>query len=770
MSRSFLTAEEGAKYRASYAAPSFPLDGRPRLRGEWPSTAFSETLKRELLQDWMKDPDFAEAEPIFIGSAARGELCPRSDLDVLFVGSETAVAAFVKRQQEKGVRLRSRVPQDLADWTAGVEVPDILALFEAEALVPSAVEKLRVQQDGLEARRKKERRAWARHVRKDREEREKRFDSIANVLEPNLKYGPGGLRDLDQARQILRLFPERFEDAGHAREIFETYAGFWTLLRQKLHLEGHGDLLSSAVQFDLARWAGMPHREFMRQVQRGLSRVHFYSTWVFTRALANGPSLRSLESRPLVQRKQAIDLLKKDSSVLAQQRVREEIDVLFPKTWTSKISKERGDLLWEVLRPDTTEDFIVAVFESRLIDKLCPEIKPLIGLVQHDQYHRYTADVHLQQACREWRRALKTPGRFGKLAAEVRGLTAIDKKILSWTVLYHDLMKGREGDHSDLGRALVRKELGVFGVPPTVVEEIEWLVEHHLELSQAAFRRNPLAPSTWSRLEEVGATGDRLRRLAVFTAVDIFATNPEAWTPWKSRLLADLLKALRSPEAREFVSLKKELARRKSKVDAEAVDVFLTTKLPVKTLAADLAHAATAKQSLAPTVVARKGHGVWIRFHEKTDRPGLFAEFAQRLFSLGLSIRHASIHTLPEAGVYDWFEVAGRRTPVQIRTWLENSKAQLKAPPSVIFDSVTMVSQDDAEWILSFKGLDQPGCLVAAAAALAQEGMSIKSARVHTWGRQLDDLFHVEPKGDPDEVLRKLREKFLESGRSSDSR
>lgn len=762
MSRTFLTPDELAKFREDYRPPAFPLDGKPRARLEWPSARFSEMLRLHLVESWSRDTDFEKAGPILVGSAARDELCPRSDLDVLFVGDEAAVAAFVRRQQEKGVRIRSRVPEDPEDWTVGVEIPDILALLEARALTEGAAAKLERQRTKLETRRGKERRAWLGHLLKERAEREARFDSIANVLEPNLKYGPGGLRDLDQARQILRLYPERFEAASHARELFETYAGFWTMLRQKLHLEGQGDLLSGPAQFDIARWSGMPHREFMRQVQRGLSRVHFYATWVFERArAAPGSKARAPSLKPLESRQEALDLLKKDPSVLARQRVREDIDRLFPAEWKTKPTKERGKLLWQVLTPEADEKFVRAVFDSRLIDKLCPEIKPLIGLVQHDQYHRYTADVHLQQACLEWRRTLKKPGRLGALSAEARELKPADKVVLSWTVLYHDLMKGRDGDHSDLGRALVRKELGAFGVAAATIAEVEWLVEHHLELSQAAFRRNPMSPSTWARLEEIGAVGDRLRRLAVFTAVDILATNSEAWTPWKSRLLADLLHALRSPRAHEYSRLRRELARAKAKIDVEAVDGFILSKLPAKTLAADLAAAESAKVPLAPLVVARAGHGVWIRFHEKADRPGLFAAYTQRLYSLGLRIRHASVQTLPSVGVYDWFEVAGRRTPAQIRTWLEKSAEQpSKPPPAVKFDSVTLVSQDESEWVLSFKGPDQPGLLVAAAAALAAEGMSIKSARVHTWGRQIDDLFHVEPKGEANELLKRLRARF----------
>lgn len=760
MSRTFLKREEFESFRESLCPPPFTPDGRFHGRAEWPSAAFSEKLLELLKTRWFSDEDFEKAGPVLLGSAARGELCPRSDLDLLFVGSEEAAARFIRRQQEAGFRLRSRVPEDLKDWSVGVETPDLLALLEATALTPEAETALSAQKDLLRARAGKDRKTWLRDLLKERAEREARFDSIANVLEPNLKYGPGGLRDLDQGRQILALFPERFESAVHAREILESYAGFLLLVRQKLHLEGQGDLLSGPAQFDIARWLGMEHRDFMRQIQRGLSRVHFYSTWIAERAKAPERRWRRLESLKLRTRGQALQLLEKDSSVLAQQRIRQDIDRLFPEAWTKKASKERGRLLAKVLRPGAGEDFVAAVFGSRLIDKLCPEIKPLIGLVQHDQYHRYTADVHLQQACREWQRVLKKPGRLGVLAGEVRALKPVDRRILGWAVLYHDLMKGREGDHSELGRELVQKDLAGFGVPAAERAEVEWIVEHHLELSQAAFRRNPMSPSTWLRLQEIGAEGSRLRRLAVFTAVDILATNPEAWTPWKARLINDLLRALRSSAAQGYFRFHREAQKNSVTPYVDAIDAFLMTKLPARTLSADLAAALAARVSLPPQVFRLKGHGVWVRFHEKEDRPGLFAEFVQRLYSLGVGIRHAAVHTLPEIGVYDWFEITSRRKPAQIRAWLETSKPAIKALPSVTFSDVSLVAKDENEWIFSFKGIDQPGFLATAAAALAEEKASLKSARVHTWGRQVDDLFAVIPSGDPGELLTKLRRRL----------
>ncbi|MBX3034274.1 MAG: HD domain-containing protein [Bdellovibrionaceae bacterium] len=764
MSRSFLNDAGREEGRRRLRPPSHAPDGESRADGDFVSREFSDWLLRGLLEEWRRHPDFERAAPVLVGSAARRELTPRSDLDLLFTGPEEAVRSFVGSCQQKGLRIRARVPENPEDWTVGVEVWDWLALFEARVLVPAAEDKLLRQREILARRASRERRSWLKVILKERRERQERYDSIANVLEPNLKYGPGGLRDLDQARQIARLFPERFigEDFRHALGVLEYYAAFWTLLRQKLHLEGQGDVLMNASQFDLAAWFGMQHKTLMREIQRGLSRVSFYAEWIAEQAGAGEKRLSALRAVPLKTRAQAMRALEKDPSVLMQSRIRQKLDELFPLSWVKAKPRERGRCLERVLRPGASAEFIVAVFASRLIDRLCPEIVPLVGYVQHDQYHRYTADIHLQQACRQFQGVLRKPRRLGRVGKEVTALSAADQKILSWTVLYHDLMKGREGDHSALGRDLVRRDLRQFGQGQSLITEVEWLVENHLALSQAAFRKNPAAPSTWSELREMGAQGARLRRLAVFTAVDIFATNPEAWTPWKARLMSDLLKALRSPSAKVYFRLQQELAKRGIADRSAEIDDSLILKLPAAKLAEDLAEVSRPGPAQKPKVLSIGRGEVWIRFHEREDHAGIFAEYVQRLYSMGLSVRHASVHTLPGIGVYDWFQVSSRRSLPQIRQWLAAEEWPVKPPPKVKFEKVSLVSQDENEWVLSFKGLDQPGCLAAAALALSEAGMSLRSARVHTWGRQVDDLFHIVPRGDVADLLAGLRRRFEE--------
>lgn len=760
MSRTFLTEDSLAKASASLQKPPFALSGALHGKNEWPSTALAESLKSDLEEKWKLDPDFIAAGPIWIGSAARGELCPRSDLDLIFCGDEAAVGRFVRRQQEAGLRVRSRVPEDPADWSVGVDIPDLMALLEAIPVTDEVAAPLKAQKIKLEARRHRERKKWRDHLWREQKEREKRHDSIANFLEPNLKYGPGGLRDLDQARQILRLFPERFPNSKHASQLLESYAGYWTLLRQKLHLEGQGDILAGPAQFDLARWFDLPHKDFMREVQKGLSRVHFYSQWIFATARASESDLRKIDNVKIKNPAGAIHALENDSSILMQAKVRSQLDDLFPKSWSGKNLRLRGQLLEKMLRPGASEDFVVALFRARVIERLCPEFKPLIGWVQHDQYHRYTADVHLQQACREWQRALKTPRRLGVLASEVKALSKTDSRILGLSLFCHDLMKGRQGDHSELGRRWVQKELTKMKIPGGIVSEVEWLVENHLELSEAAFRRNPRSSTTWTRLQNRGAEGLRLRRLAVFTAVDIQATNPEAWNPWKARLIADLLKTMRSPVAQNSLKFQKELAAVGLSVNPETFDRFLLSRIAPKTLAKDLSACANSQEESSHLVLPVNQQGQWIRFFEKHDRPGVFADFVQKLFTLGLGVRHASVQTLDGVGVYDWFEVQTRRTPLQIRAWLNAPSSKTKPAPKVQFQSISMVSQDETEWVLSFKGLDQPGLLVAAARAQADENISVRAAAVHTWGRQVDDIFHVTPRGSIESLLKNLHQHF----------
>ena len=760
MSRFIVSAEELEKLRSQLQKPSFVIDGHEEKAPVWPSFAFSRQLNELVLAGFRAHPKFRAAGPVLVGSAARDELCPRSDLDFVFVGDVDAAREFISDQQARGIKLRSRL-LGASDWTTEGEAPDWIALLEAKAVFPE--HQIRVDEQSARVRTFliKTRQKWLKGFIKEKSERKKRDQTVANVLEPNLKYGLGGLRDLNQAVAVGRLFAELFQNDKHVNEVLAYYSGFWLLLRHWLHLNDGNDILSSSAQFDAARWMGMSHRDFMREVQKGLSRVDFYSEWVLLHAAAS-PTVRAKYATTKIETpKQAMSALKKDPSVLMQRKIRSRIDAVFSDARFKRNNKERGAFIYSFLKPGADEKYIEAVFRSHVIDFLCPSFKPLIGLTQHDQYHRYTADKHLMQACIQWQRLYAKPSRASQLRQEILLLSARDTKIVAWSVLYHDMMKGREEDHSEAGEALVRKELKSFGVEAKVIEGVAWIVRHHLLLSQAAFRKNPMSPQTWLGLEEEGVVGDQLRRLAVFTAVDILATNPDAWTPWKAQLLANLLKTLRSSTVRQYIEFRGRMEKKKLGAQVDFIDPFLLTQVPLSVLTSDMDALSKSKDAQDIRVVKGVRNSLWVRFFEREDKAGLFSAYVEKLFAVGLSVRHAAVHTLPGIGVYDWFEIANVRDPQKVHTRLKHAQVSAKAMPAVTFDSVSLVSEEPEEWVFSFKAKDQPGCLRVAAQALTENGLSIRSARVHTWGQQVDDLFHVRPEGDPYALLKNLKAALL---------
>ncbi|UOF02055.1 [protein-PII] uridylyltransferase family protein [Bdellovibrio reynosensis] len=764
--RSFLTSEQWQQAQEALTPPLMTPDGDVRQVFTFSSSNFSSLLGVKLEERFKASPLWQESHPIILGSWARGELCPKSDIDILFCGPEEKVKAFVDHIQEQGLKLRYRMPHNPEDWTENVEAFDILALLKARPTTPEAAQKLYEQQKKIWAKKKHYRRILLKAVKDERKQRAQRFDSITNYLEPNLKFGPGGLRDLEQGLQIYELFAEKFTHPGHALNVLNYYRSYLLNIRQRLHLEGHGDILSNAIQFDLGRWMGFKtHKDFMRDLQRGLSRVHFYSDWIVEVAESSDQELRNLENLEFKKFEDMEVALHKSSTVLVQKKVRENLDALMPDAKLKSFAKRRAAVLENVLQVKNTDEHLVSIFRSRFIDKLLPEMRRLVGYVQHDQYHRFTADSHIMQACREVKRIYKKPSELGPLKSLHTKLTPEDWRILSWSCLYHDLAKGLEsGDHhSDLGVTIVERDFKTYGFSKSFTQEVKWMVKNHLELSQAAFRKNPKDPKVWQELRDAGVQEARLYRLALFTAIDIRATNPEAWNEWKAKLLRDLVLSLESKKAQDYFAFQSLGKSKKLKITSEVIEELgpvLLDSLAMKDLVGDMKKAELSEHALKPWVYQTRKGEVWIRFHEKKDRKGLLSDYVGQLYSLGLGVRHASIHTLPNVGVYDWFQVSTSKNIQALAKVLENSQVQSKAVPEVKFDSIQLVSADDKEWVISFKGPDQTGLLASAAKSLSDLGISVKSARVHTWGRQVDDVFFVKAAGEASQLIAALKEKY----------
>ncbi len=738
--------------------PGFLISGDERDAIRLRSNDFSKWLADELLKRLKAHESWTGAGAIALGSWSRNELSPKSDVDLLFVGNEDDVLKLTTDFAKQGLKLRYRMPEDLNDWTIGVEPFDVLALISALPLAPDVAAKLNEQKSKIHANWRKTRRAIAKAMVKERNARTERYDSITSYLEPNLKYGSGGLRDLEQALALKILFPERFEaeDDKHAFAVLDFYKKFFLLVRQKLHLsQGAGDLLTAPEQAPLSKWLGFQTpRDFMKEIQKGFARVSFYSDWAFEQVAASSPRLSKLQSAKLESPKDLFKALQDDSSVLMQNRVRLAADRIFaaqkskPKTALTALSQLCGRELTGFIDPVQPEGPLNALFRSRLIDHCVPEFRRIVGHVQHDQYHRFSVDAHILQALRELGRLRKNPKLAGQLATQIKDLSKTEWEILSFACLYHDIAKGRDGDHSIEGVTIAQQDLKAFGKSDAFICEVAWIVEEHLILSSAAFKENPASPKTWAKLASKGVEKRRIPLLAAFTIVDIRATNPDAWTPWKERLLSEVVINLENPESSNAIAF----ARLMGESDwVERLDSFLVSMLTPQKLADDLFAAIDdlkgAAVDLLPKIVRLRNGQTWIRFHSATDRAGLFAHYVGALSQAGLGIRHASVHTFPETGVYDWFEVKTDKTPAVVAKLLHLALAKPPLGPKkqVQFDVISLNSETNDEWVISFRGKDQAGALLQAATALFNEGAEILWARVHTWGRQIDDVFGIKP-------------------------
>lgn len=713
-------------------------------------------------------PMWKKSRPIKLGSWSRDELCTKSDIDLLFVGDEVAVKTLVDHFVADGIKIRYRMPQDMNDWTVNVNPFDVLALINAKVFFEQdqcdldfQIQKINIK--GLSFRKK-----IFKAMVKERKERAQRYDSITNYLEPNLKYGPGALRDLEQGLSIKYLFKIDSEIEKAFSTLYKIKEKLLTI-RHYLNLQSGGDILSSSQQFDISVFFSYASAQsFMSKIEHDLSRVSFYVDWLFEYVQTPESKKNKIRETKINSIEEAFALLHRSPNLMYQKIVRAQ---------KLKISdhKKTGLLLRKYINADMSEVLLEAIFRSLLLDACLPQLKRLRGHVQHDQYHRFSVDAHTFQAAREVLRAKKRIKRLGRLSKLTMNWANATWNILLLTALYHDLGKGLKGDHSTMGADIVKKEFIEFGIELKTITQVAWLVQNHLILSQAAFRKNPQSPKVWAELFQAGVKGVRLELLTIFTSIDIRATNSDAWNDWKERLLFDLAMAMQTNQAYQMSDLLDLAYKSKLKLNTtfvELLDSRVLEQVSHKTILQDFNKLSLTQVDLEPLVIRNRKRETWVRFHSRIDRPGLFLGYTQKLNSAGLSVQEAFLQTYSEWGVYDWFKIKTTKSLPHIKkvilnvsvldlTVSRNAQSDLlERSNQVIFEKVEIISQDIQTATICFRGRDQRGALEAAAFQLYQAGFDIVSAKVHTWGRQIEDIFTVKS-ADRNSSVNKIIEAFI---------
>jgi len=421
----------------------------------------------------------------------------------------------------------------------------------------------------------------------ERDQRHLRMGDSRYVVEPNVKEGKGGLRDLHTlfwiGKYLYRVsHPSELVAKGvltkdEARH-FERAERFLSTVRCHVHfLTGRADdRLSFDLQREIALRLGYQDRSRSRGVERFMKHYYLHAktvgdlTRIFVAALEDShrrrPKLaalwqtlrpRQLDGFKLDGERLAVatpDAFAKDPvAILRLFHVAQENDLdIHPATLRlitqniRLIDKLRADpeanrlfmaMLTSRHDPETT---LRRLNEAGVFGRFVPDFGRVVAQTQHDMYHTYTVDEHTIRAI-----GILARIESGTLKEDHPLSAEIVHKILSRPVLYlavllHDIAKGRGGDHSVLG-ADVGSQLGPrLGLSAAETETVAWLVRWHLAMSGTAFQRDLMDPKTIENFAALVQSPERLRLLLVLTVCDIRAVGPTVWNGWKAALLRQL--------------------------------------------------------------------------------------------------------------------------------------------------------------------------------------------------------------------------------------
>jgi [protein-PII] uridylyltransferase len=837
-------------------------DGRARLREQYFAKPQSAMLLHRLcrLVDsilrgmWTDIGMPASLALVAVGGYGRGELYPHSDVDVLILvregelaGHEAAVSQFVSALWDIGLELGHsvRTPAEcLREMRADVTVRTTLLENRQLAGSRAPVRTLRAEiAADLDVR--------AFHDAKvlEQQQRHIRYHDLSSNLEPNLKESPGGLRDLQTVLWIARaaglgrswgqlerhglLTSDEAQHVARAERVLQH-------LRIRLHYlaKRREDRLVFDLQNLLAQSLGFADNKQKRASEQLMQRYYRAAKAI---RQSNVFLLQELHARlfpvdpvphPLDDDFQAVNELldirdeqtfERDShailgAFLAMQR-HPELKGMSSRTlralWQarSRIDRdfrrdpENHALFMQILRqPRGIYHELRRMNQYGILGRYLPAFGRIVGQMQHDLFHVYTVDEHILMVVRNLRRFTEAQHAHEYPLCS-RLITDFDRKeILYLAGIFHDIGKGRGGNHSLLGAVDALRFCTQHGLPREDCALVSWLVEQHLLMSSTAQKQDITNPEVVRAFAAQVGTERRLIALYLLTVADIRGTSPKVWNGWKAKLLEDLFHSTRrilagdSPNA----TLHDSLAERQG----EALRILRTYGLR------DDAHKAlwaqldpvyfqrhTAEEIAwhsrllyyrpdtdEPVVKARPskaGEGVQLTIYVR-DQPNLFARICGFFGKLQFSIVEAKIYTTRHQFALDTFTVLDpENKPASYRdltNYIEYElmrrltgevqpdpmvpgriSRRLKAFP--ITPEVQIFPDDKgSQFILELVAGDRPGLLAGIADILARHNISVHNARINTLGERAEDVFLISgPRQHDESALVRLETALLQA-------
>jgi [protein-PII] uridylyltransferase len=795
------------------------------------------------LGDSRGSPLGGQVSVVVHGGFGRRELAPYSDIDLMILcpaGAERRMQPLMSRllQDVSDVRLQLghsvRTVSD-ACQLAREDPATFTSLAEARLLEgsPALFEEFWQRFAQMASRR---RRRFVAAVEQARQQERAQYGETVYLLEPNVKRSRGGLRDL----QLLRWFGFAAHGAADPAELnrrgvlegddlgtLQAAAEFLLRLRNDMHFhagKAH-DLLDRREQVRLAEVGGCRGRDGLLPVEQFMQRYFEHTNGVnnvVERFVARSRPARMSELLDVFSHQvegdfrvgATISVTRQGQAKLGQlteilrladlanqydKRVAPatvEAVRLAARQLPDAVSPEASRRFLSLLaHPARLGEVLRMLHDTGVLERLVPGFKHARGLLQFNEYHKFTVDEHSLQAVE---RATEFHGQDGPLGQAYRGIR--NKPILHLALLIHDLGKGYVEDHSEVGRRLAEENAALLGLSPRDSELLKFLVHKHLLMSHLAFRRD--TSDERLVLDFVGQVGspEVLQLLYVLTCADLAAVGPDVFNEWKRDVLTALYnrtmqrldadhKALTSDEhlrqwreaVRGALAAHVEAARiDPARLDAAWFDEQIDA-LPVAYFEAhppaDIARELLRLHTLPPgEVVVEARYAAEndtleykISTHEAVT-PGVFHKLTGALTSQGLEILSAEIATLARGLIVDRFVVRdndyhGRPPPQRIdgvraalraallagadkpptfrRVW----QARQGVRPADIAPLPTRVVADnntsDRFTVLDVFATDRTGLLYTITRALFELGLSVSVAKIATYLDQVVDVFYV---------------------------